>query len=181
MLGNSDKAPDLPKFEGHLPRLAIVTCTELGDLTEKMAKGAKDLLKDGYFETESFKVAQLCDLAPAVAMAVRSGRFEGYVALGAIVESDSGEDVVFGEVLRALGALGSAGNAVSHSILYDQNRKALTKRIAGRKLDPGGNAARAALGLIAIARQMVATPPPSSAFKPASEFIQMADSGSTQT
>ena len=88
------------------------------------------------------------DVAGAIALAARSGRFCAFVALGVVIRGETYHfEVVSEESARGLMALTMQGYAIGNGILTVENEEQAVVRADPRQGDKGGHAARAALAL----------------------------------
>lgn len=175
MLTASKNTKDLPSFKGAPPKIAIIASRYHTGIADSLTKGATAVLTKADTPHEVFNVSSALDLATALKLVINSTRFEGYVVLGSLLGSndDKNAQVMYGETLRAIGSISAQGFPVGSAILCADSKKQLTKMASTRKDDCGGAAAKAALELVAMARDLSGVAK-NIGFKPASEFIQMA-------
>jgi 6,7-dimethyl-8-ribityllumazine synthase len=175
MLTASKNTKDLPEFRGASPKIAVIAARYHGSVADSLTKGAVAVLTKADIPHEIFNVSGVLDLPTALKLVVSSTRFEGYVVLGSIISaSDDGTaNVIYGETLRGIGTISGQGYPLGSAIICADSKKNLTKMASTRKDDCGGAAAKAALELVAMARDLSGVTK-NIGFKPASEFIQMA-------
>ena len=87
----------------------------------------------------------------AIAFADASGSYDGYVALGCVIRGETYHfEVVAGESARAIMALTLDGLAIGNGILTVENEAQAWARARQSEKDKGGEAAKAALAMIAV-------------------------------
>lgn len=94
---------------------------------------------------------------PAAILATESAQcgFDGYVALGCVVRGETSHyDYVCGETARGIMELSLRGLVIGFGLLTVENLDQARVRAALDQGDKGGEAARAALALIAYKRQI---------------------------
>ncbi|WP_421791720.1 6,7-dimethyl-8-ribityllumazine synthase [Hyphobacterium sp.] len=130
------------------PRILIVVAPYYNEISDALLAGAKAAL--GEAEVEIVEVPGALEIPGAIATAVKSrARFDGFVALGCVIRGETSHyDYVAGESARALMDLTLEGIAVGNGILTVENRDQAMVR--ARDKDKGGDAAKAALAMIAL-------------------------------
>ncbi len=175
MLSASRKSKDLPEIIGSKPKIAVISARYHPSVADRLTKGASAVLNNGDFPFEVFDVSGVLDLPIALKMVINSGRFDAYVLLGSVQNDTDGQaaQVIYAETLRGIGSIGALGYPLGSAILCASTNKQLAKMASPRKENCGGAAARAALELIALSRNL-SNVSKNIGFKPASEFIHMA-------
>ena len=175
MLSASRKSKDIPDFSGSNPKIAVISAQYNPSIADRLTKGASALLEKNDIPFEVFEVSGVLDLPTALKLIINSGRFDGYVLLGSVLnESDDRATIaMYSETLRGIGSIGASGYPLGSAILCASNKKQLTKMASPRKDNCGAAAAMAALELIALSRNL-SNISKSIGFKPSSEFIHMA-------
>jgi 6,7-dimethyl-8-ribityllumazine synthase len=175
MLSASRKTKDIPDFSGSNPKIAVISARYNPSIADRLTKGASALLDAGDIPFEIFDVSGVLDLATALKLIINSGRFDGYVLLGSVVNDgdDRAATAMYAETLRGIHSIGASGYPLGSAILCASNKKQLAKMASPRKDNCGRAAALAALELIALSRNL-SNVSKNIGFKPASEFIHMA-------
>jgi 6,7-dimethyl-8-ribityllumazine synthase len=175
MLSASRKSKEIPDFSGSNPKIAVISARYNSSIADRLTKGASAVLAGGDIPFEIFEVSGVLDLPTALKLIINSGRFDGYVLLGSVVNDadDRAATAMYAETLRGIGSIGASGYPMGSAILCASNRKQLAKMASTRKDNCGGAAAKAALELIALSRNL-SNVSKNIGFKPASEFIHMA-------
>lgn len=120
-------------------------------LNDLLIEGAVAALEAEGHTYEIVTVPGALEIPGGVALAAASGRFDGFVAIGVVIRGETYHfEVVSNESARGLMALSMDGIAIGNGILTVENEtQALTRaRRAGK--DKGGEAAKAALAMLAL-------------------------------
>ena len=100
---------------------------------------------------EVLTVPGALEIPAAIAFADASGSYDGYVALGCVIRGETYHfEVVAGESARAIMALTLDGLAIGNGILTVENEAQAWARARQSEMDKGGEAAKAALAMIAV-------------------------------
>ncbi|MEY3269155.1 MAG: hypothetical protein RL480_1915 [Pseudomonadota bacterium] len=100
---------------------------------------------------EVLTVPGALEIPAAIAFADASGSYDGYVALGCVIRGETYHfEVVAGESARAIMALTLDGLAIGNGILTVENEAQAWARARQSEKDKGGEAAKAALAMIAV-------------------------------
>ena len=132
-----------------MARILIVEARFYADLNDRLLAGAKAALKG--HEVETITVPGALEIPAAIALADRTEAYDAYVALGIVIRGETYHfEIVAGESARGIMALTLDGLAIGNGILTVENdAQALARADAGQK-DKGGEAARAALAMLAL-------------------------------
>ncbi len=94
------------------------------------------------------------EVPAAIALADQSGRFDGYVALGVVIRGETYHfEVVSNESARGIMALTLDGLAIGNGILTVEDEEQALARADKTRKDKGGEAAKAALAMLALKDQ----------------------------
>ncbi len=123
-----------------------------------MLRGAETVLKEAGCEYEVKAVPGAFEMPAAVRMAVDTGRYNGYVALGCVIRGETTHyDYVCAESARGLNELAiQFGLAIGYGILTVENYEQAMERALQEKQNKGGDAARACLTMMALKKSFVA-------------------------
>ncbi len=124
------------------------------DIADELVQGAQAVLDAADATFEIVAVPGAYELPAAVRMAMESGRFDGYIALGCVIRGETSHyDYVCGESARGLMALCTEhGIALGYGILTAENRDQAWARASRADKDKGAVAARACLEMVALRR-----------------------------
>ncbi|MFZ9685369.1 MAG: 6,7-dimethyl-8-ribityllumazine synthase [Gemmobacter sp.] len=147
----------LPSFERPV-KLALVVAPYYRAIAEARVAGAMATAARAGAAVERFDVPGALEIPPAIALADRMGRFDGFVALGCIIRGETTHyDTVCNDSSRGLMLLGLGGAAIGNGILTVENMAQAEVCADPAGQDKGGGAAAAALHLVAMARAFGAT------------------------
>jgi 6,7-dimethyl-8-ribityllumazine synthase len=91
------------------------------------------------------------EIPAAIAFADESGAYDAYVALGVVIRGETYHfEIVAGESARGIMALTMDGLAIGNGVLTVQDEAQALVRADPAQKDKGGEAAQAALALLAL-------------------------------
>ncbi|MEQ8344586.1 MAG: 6,7-dimethyl-8-ribityllumazine synthase [Sneathiellaceae bacterium] len=149
------------------PHLLIVEARFYDDLSDHLAQGTIRAIEAAGGSYDRISVPGALEIPSAIAIAIRAPsdnhrarRYDGFVALGCVIRGETYHfEIVASESARALQAIGVAtGAAIGNGILTVETYEQALVRARPDEKDKGGDAARAALSLIAWRRQLGLTP-----------------------
>ncbi|MBU2867048.1 6,7-dimethyl-8-ribityllumazine synthase [Pacificibacter marinus] len=144
---------DLPKFDDPV-KLLIVVAPYFKDISDELVLGAKTTLEDAGVSYDTIEVPSVGELPTAIAIAERMSNFDGYVALGCLVR---GETALFetanNDSSQALQMMGISGLCIGNGILAVEAKSQAEARAEAKGRNKGGQAAAAALHLVALSRK----------------------------
>jgi 6,7-dimethyl-8-ribityllumazine synthase len=134
-----------------MARILIVEARFYAHLNDMLIAGARAAIEAAGHTHETVTVPGALEIPGAVALAAESGRYDGFVAIGVVIRGETYHfEIVAGESARALMALTLDGLAIGNGILTVENEdQALVRADPGQK-DKGGEAAKAALAMLAL-------------------------------
>jgi 6,7-dimethyl-8-ribityllumazine synthase len=133
----------------------IIEARFYDELSDELARGAIQVLEAAGASFERVAVPGALEVPGAIAKAARSRRYDGYVALGAVVRGETSHyDIVANESARGLMDLAVQGLSIGNGILTCENMEQARARAQVNSTNKGGAAAEAALRLIEIERMM---------------------------
>jgi len=134
-----------------MAHLLIAEARFYAHLNDMLLAGARAAIDDAGHSHETITVPGALELPGALALAAESGRFDAYVALGVVIRGETFHfEIVAGESARGLMALTMDGQAVGNGILTVEDEAQAIARADPAQGDKGGDAARAALALLAL-------------------------------
>ena len=120
-------------------------------LNDMLIAGARAALKAAGHQVEVITVPGALEIPGAIALAEQSGRYEGFVAIGVVIRGETYHfEIVAGESARGIMALTMDGFAIGNGILTVENETQALVRADPKQGDKGGEAAKAAMALLAI-------------------------------
>ena len=126
------------------------------DLAEKLVEGAKaELVLDAVDDVDVFDVPGAFELPLGAMYAARTGRYEGIVALGAVIRGETSHyDHVCAEASRGIQAVQiETAVPVGFGLLTVETMEQAVARL-GEKRHQGRDAARAALRMAALRHEL---------------------------
>lgn len=134
-----------------IPHILIVEARFYDDLSDALLEGATSALEDRA-TWDVITVPGALEIPAAIAMAMETEDYDGYVALGTVIRGETYHfEIVANESSRALMNLSvEEGLAIGNGILTVENGEQAWDRADRNRKDKGGFAARAALTMIDI-------------------------------
>ncbi len=134
-----------------MAKILIVEARFYAHLNDLLVDGARAAIEAAGHDHDIVTVPGALEIPGAIALAAEGGRYDAYVALGVVIRGETYHfEIVAGESARGLMALTLDGLAIGNGILTVENEaQALERADPGRK-DKGGEAARAALAMLAL-------------------------------
>jgi 6,7-dimethyl-8-ribityllumazine synthase len=134
-----------------LAQYLIVEARFYEHLNDLLIAGAKAALEGEGHSVEVVTVPGALEVPAAIALAAESGRYAGFVALGVVIRGETYHfEIVAGESARGIMALTMDGLAIGNGILTVENEAQALVRADPTQKDKGGEAAKAALALVAL-------------------------------
>ncbi len=134
-----------------MAKLLIVEARFYDHLNDMLIAGATETLEDEGHKVEVITVPGALEIPGAIGMAAESGRYDGYVAIGVVIRGETYHfEIVAGESARGIMALTMDGIAIGNGILTVENEAQALDRADPARKNKGGEAARAALALMAL-------------------------------
>ena len=120
-------------------------------LNDMLIAGSRAALKAAGHKVTVITVPGALEIPGAIALAEQSGQYEGFVAIGVVIRGDTYHfEIVAGESARGIMALTMDGIAIGNGILTVENEEQALVRADPAQKDKGGEAAKAALALLAL-------------------------------
>ena len=134
-----------------MANILIVEARFYGHLNDMLIAGAKAAIAAAGHEFEVITVPGALEIPGAIALAAESGRYDGFVAIGVVIRGETYHfEIVAGESARAIMALTMDGIAIGNGILTVENEHQALVRADPAQKDKGGEAAKAALAMMAL-------------------------------
>lgn len=144
--------PELPALDG--AKFAIVEARYYDAIGDLLLTGAKTAIEARGGVCEIFNVPGALEIPAAVDMLAASGAYAGAIALGCVIRGETYHfEIVSNESSRGLTDVGIARHfPVGNGILTVENEEQAIVRADPKQGDKGGDAARAAMSLLALKR-----------------------------
>ncbi|WP_375398875.1 6,7-dimethyl-8-ribityllumazine synthase [uncultured Sphingomonas sp.] len=134
-----------------MARVLIVEARFYDHLNDLLLAGAWAAIEAAGHAHETLTVPGALEVPGAIAMAVETGRYDAFVALGVVIRGETYHfEIVANESARGVMALTMDGIAIGNGILTTEDEAQAIARADPARLDKGGAAARAALAMLAI-------------------------------
>jgi 6,7-dimethyl-8-ribityllumazine synthase len=134
-----------------MAKFLIVEARFYEHLNDMLVAGASAALKAAGHEAEVLTVPGALEIPGAIALASESDQYDGYVAIGVVIRGETYHfEIVAGESARGIMALTMDGMAIGNGILTVENKEQAIVRADPKQKDKGGEAAKAALALLAL-------------------------------
>jgi len=144
-------------------RVLIVEARFYEHIADMMLDGARAALAKEEVQVDVVTVPGALEVPGAISIAEMEapGRYDGYVALGAVIRGETYHfDLVANESARGLMDLALIdGIAIGNGIITTEDEEQALVRADKAKKDKGGDAARACLAMIALRRRFAAEGP----------------------
>ncbi len=129
----------------------IVEARFYDHLNDMLVAGARAALENAGHNVDVLTVPGALEVPGAIALASESGRYDGYVGIGVVIRGETYHfEIVAGESARGIMALTMDGLAIGNGILTVENEAQALVRADPAQKDKGGEAAKAAMALLAI-------------------------------
>ncbi|WP_285710158.1 6,7-dimethyl-8-ribityllumazine synthase [Erythrobacter oryzae] len=131
--------------------ILIVEARFYGHLNDMLIAGARAALEAKGHKVEVLTVPGALEIPGAIALAAEADRYDAFVAIGVVIRGETYHfEIVAGESARAIMALTMDGIAIGNGILTVENEAQALVRADPAQKDKGGEAAKAALALLAL-------------------------------
>jgi 6,7-dimethyl-8-ribityllumazine synthase len=134
-----------------MAKFLIVEARFYDHLADMLLDGARTALQEGGHDYEVVTVPGALEVPGAIAMALETGDYDGFVALGAVIRGETYHfEIVSNESARAIMALTLDGIPIGNGILTVENEAQAIVRADIEQLDKGGGAAKAAIAMLGL-------------------------------
>jgi 6,7-dimethyl-8-ribityllumazine synthase len=148
----TEEHPTGGRPDGSEQHLLIVEARFYSEISDMLLEGAHRALEQAGATFDRIKVPGALEVPAAIRMALETGVYDAYVALGCVIRGETSHyDIVAGESARGLMDLAvHRGALIGDGILTVENVEQARARADPDRNDKGGDAARAALALLQI-------------------------------
>ncbi|MCP3732669.1 6,7-dimethyl-8-ribityllumazine synthase [Sphingomonas sp. MG17] len=134
-----------------MARVLIVEARFYEHLNDMLLAGARAAIEAAGHVHETVTVPGALELPGAISLAVESGRYDAFVAIGVVIRGETYHfEIVSNESARGIMALTMDGIAIGNGILTTEDEAQAIRRADPAQLDKGGGAAEAALAMLAL-------------------------------
>jgi 6,7-dimethyl-8-ribityllumazine synthase len=143
------------RLDGPAPRLLVIQAPYYADVVNGMRHGAEAVLREVGATVEVVDVAGAFELPAALRMAVRAGRFDGYLLLGCVVRGETDHYTFICDAVchGVVGISAETGAAVGFGLLTVDTLDQAMARSRDDRMNKGAEAAHALIGQVALARR----------------------------
>jgi len=137
-------------------KILIIFSNYYEDITEALMSGATDVLRNADMDFDTIEVPGVLETPAALAMAVKSKKYQGYVILGCVIRGETTHyEIVSNESARAIMNLACKHRlALGNGIQTVENREQAWARASVEGKNNGAGAAQAALAMIKVRREL---------------------------
>jgi len=140
-----------------MARILIVEARFYEHLNDLLLQGARAAIEATGHQHETITVPGALEVPGAIALAAETGRYDGFVAIGVVIRGETYHfEIVAGESARGIMALALDGIPVGNGILTVENEAQALVRARPAEKDKGGEAAKAALAMLALKQRFAA-------------------------
>ena len=140
-----------------MARILIVEARFYEHLNDLLLEGARAAIEEAGHGHETVTVPGALEIPAAIALAAETGRYDAFVALGVVIRGETFHfEIVALESARGLMALTLDGLAIGNGILTVEDEAQALARARRTEKDKGGEAARAALAMLALRERFAA-------------------------
>jgi 6,7-dimethyl-8-ribityllumazine synthase len=134
-----------------MANILIVEARFYDHINDMLLDGVRSAIDAAGHRHSTVTVPGALEVPAAIAMASETGRYDAYVAIGVVIRGETYHfEVVSNESARAIMALTLDGLPIGNGILtVEDEAQALARADKSRK-DKGGEAAKAALAMLAL-------------------------------
>jgi 6,7-dimethyl-8-ribityllumazine synthase len=131
--------------------ILIVEARFYDHLNDLLIAGARAAIEAAGHDHETITVPGALEVPAAIALADQSGLYDGFVALGVVIRGETYHfEIVANESARGIMALTLDGLAVGNGILTVEDEAQALARARPDEKDKGGEAAKAAIAMMAL-------------------------------
>lgn len=134
-----------------MAKFLIVEARFYDHLNDMLVAGSRAALEAAGHSAEVLTVPGALEIPGAIATVSESGRYDGFVAIGVVIRGETYHfEIVAGESARGIMALTMDGLAIGNGVLTVENEEQALVRADPAQKNKGGEAAQAAMALLAI-------------------------------
>ena len=134
-----------------MARVLIVEARFYEHLNDLLLAGSRAAIEEAGHAHETVTVPGALEVPAAIALAAETGRYDAFVALGVVIRGETYHfEIVANESARAIMALTLDGLAIGNGILTVEDEAQALARARPDDKDKGGEAAKAALAMMAL-------------------------------
>ena len=137
-----------------MPHILIIEARFYIDIADMLVDGAVEALTLAGATYERIAVPGAFEIPAAISLALKTGNYDGYVALGCVIRGETTHyDYVCLESARGLNDLALQGAAIGYGIITTENDEQAYARADKKRKNKGADAAHACLAMVALKKQ----------------------------
>ncbi|MCP5387057.1 MAG: 6,7-dimethyl-8-ribityllumazine synthase [Novosphingobium sp.] len=134
-----------------MARFLIVEARFYDHLNDMLIAGAKAAIEAAGHQADVITVPGALEIPGAIVLADQAQIYDGFVGIGVVIRGETYHfEIVAGESARGIMALTMDGMAIGNGILTVENEEQALIRADPAQKDKGGEAAKAAIALLAL-------------------------------
>ena len=134
-----------------MANILIVEARFYDHLNDLLLEGTRAAIEEAGHSHETITVPGALEIPAAISLASESGRYDAFVALGVVIRGETYHfEIVSNESARGIMALALDGLAIGNGILTVEDEAQALARARRSEKDKGGEAAKAALAMLAL-------------------------------
>lgn len=134
-----------------MARFLIVEARFYDHLNDMLIAGAKAAITAAGHQADVITVPGALEIPGAIVLADQAQIYDGFVGIGVVIRGETYHfEIVAGESARGIMALTMDGMAIGNGILTVENEEQALIRADPAQKDKGGEAAKAAIALLAL-------------------------------
>lgn len=138
-----------------MAKVLLIEARFYDHLNDMLLAGARAVVEAGGHSHETITVPGALEIPGAISMAVETGRYDAFVALGVVIRGETYHfEIVSNESARGIMALTMDGIPIGNGILTTENEAQAIARADPKHLNKGGGAAEAALAMLALKEKL---------------------------
>ena len=143
---NQKQSTELSKLPVNT-QIAVVISPYYSEITDNLVSGAMNAISAANISAEIIEVTGALEIPGAISLARK--HFEGFVALGCVIRGETSHyEIVSQNSAQGLMQLSTQGICIGNGILTVENVQQALERSNPDNQDKGGDAAKAAIGLM---------------------------------
>ena len=140
-----------------MAHVLIVEARFYDHLNDLLLDGVRAVVEAEGHTHETVTVPGALEVPAAIALGSETGRYDAFVALGVVIRGETYHfEIVSNESARGIMALTLDGLAIGNGILTVENEAQALTRARRTEKDKGGEAAKAALAMLALRERFAA-------------------------
>ena len=138
-----------------MAKFLIVEARFYEHLNDMLLDGARGALEAAGHEHETLTVPGALEIPGAISLAIDSGEYDGYVAIGVVIRGETYHfEIVAGESARGIMALTMDGAAIGNGIITTEDEEQALARADKTRKNKGGEAAAAAIAMYDLGQRL---------------------------